>query len=223
MIDVSLSEKAVAGGLRTITDVGARLSLAKPSLRESRSPDTRERLEEPVQDGAVEILESRQTMAISTLRPDGWPQTTIVGYVNEGLTLYFLVFRTSQKLANIRRDKRISIAIGGEPIDPDRLTAVYAAAHASEVTDPKERARAWSLLQSRHPNLIDFELPERTQAAMIKATCQFVSVLDYRQGAGHVDEISVSKEGEAQHQPRIEQWGSATVKPGMLRRRVTPA
>ena len=170
-----------------------------------------------MQNNAVEILESRRTMAISTLRPDGWPQTTIVGYVNEGLTLYFLVFRDSQKLANIRRDKRVSVAIGGEMIDPDHLTAVYAAAHASEVRDPKERARAWNLLQSRHPNLVHFELPEPTEAAMMKATCQFLSVLDYREGPGHVDEISISDEGRATYQPRIEPWGSATVRPGMVR------
>lgn len=174
-------------------------------------------LEGEVQNNAVEILESRQTMAISTLRPDGWPQTTIVGYVNEGLTLYFLIFRGSQKLANIRRDKRISVAIGGEAIDPDRLTAVYAAAHATEVKDPKERARAWSLLQSRHPNLVHFELPDPTEAAMMKATCQFITVLDYREGPGHIDEIAISDEGRASYHRRTEPWGSAAVRPGMVR------
>jgi hypothetical protein len=40
-----------------------------------------------MQDKAIEILNSHRIMAISTLRPDGWPQTTIVGYANEGLTL----------------------------------------------------------------------------------------------------------------------------------------
>jgi nitroimidazol reductase NimA-like FMN-containing flavoprotein (pyridoxamine 5'-phosphate oxidase superfamily) len=172
-----------------------------------------------VQNSAVEILDSRQTMAISTLRPDGWPQTTIVGYANEGLTLYFLVLRTSQKLANIRRDRRISFAIGVEPVHPDRLTAFYAAAHACEVVDPKERGRAWSLLQSRHPNLNHFDLPQRTEAAMIRATCQHISVLDYRKGPGHIDELSISDEGGTRQYPRTEQWGSATVKPGMLRRK----
>src|SRR5436190_8373489 len=93
-----------------------------------------------MQVSAIEILDSHRTMAISTLRPDGWPQTTIVGYVNGGLTLYFLIFRSSQKLANIRRDNRISIAVGGEPRNLDDLTAVYAAAHASEVTNSGERA-----------------------------------------------------------------------------------
>jgi len=159
-------------------------------------------------------------MAISTLRPDGWPQTTIVGYANEGLTLYFLIFRSSQKLANIRRDKRISIAVGGEPEELDQLTAVYAAAHAIEVTDLNERDRAWRLLQSPHPNLAEFELPERTEAAMMKAACQFVSVLDYRKGPGHVEEVAIGDGGAVQRDSRTEQWGSAAVRPGMLRPKV---
>src|SRR6266498_1439778 len=101
-----------------------------------------------MQESAIEILDSHRTMAISTLRPDGWPQTTIVGYANDGLTLYFLIFRSSQKLANIRRDRRVSLAVGGDSKELSQLTAVYAAAHASEVTKPEERARAWRLLVS---------------------------------------------------------------------------
>jgi nitroimidazol reductase NimA-like FMN-containing flavoprotein (pyridoxamine 5'-phosphate oxidase superfamily) len=180
----------------------------------------RDEPEVPVQENAVEILDSHRTMAISTLRPDGWPQTTIVGYANEGLTLYFLIFRSSQKLANIRHDNRISIAVGGEPKDMEQLTAVYAAARAIELTDAQERIHGWTLLRSRHPNLIDFELPERTEAAMIKATCQFVSVLDYRKGLGHIDEISVTDEGTARHHARTDEWGSEAVKPGLLRPKI---
>lgn len=170
-------------------------------------------------EGAVEILDSHRTMAISTLRPDGWPQTTFVGYANEGLTLFFLIFRSSQKLANIRRDMRVSLAIGGDEKEISQLTAVYAAAHAVEVTDPKERARAWNLLESRHPNLVDFELPERTDAAMMKAVCQFVTVLDFRRGPGHTEELSVSEGGAQREGVRTDVWGTSAVKPGMLKRK----
>ena len=168
-------------------------------------------------DNAIEILDTQRTMAISTLRADGWPQTTIVGYANDGLTLYFLIFRSSQKLANIRRDKRISIAVGGDPKELDQLMAVYAAAHASEIKDPEERERAWSLLQKRHPNLADFELPAPTDAAMIKAKCQFVSVLDYRKGLGHIDDLSIDEQGAARQGARTDQWGSTAAKPGLMR------
>jgi nitroimidazol reductase NimA-like FMN-containing flavoprotein (pyridoxamine 5'-phosphate oxidase superfamily) len=170
-------------------------------------------------EAAADILNSHQTMALSTLRPDGWPQTTFVGYANEGLTLYFLVFRSSQKLANIRRDMRVSLAVGGEAKELSQLTAVYAAAHAVEVTDPGERARAWTVLVSRHPNLVDFELPDRIDAAMMRAACQYVTVLDYRKGLGHTEQLSVSDGSTRRHGVKTDDWGSSAVKPGMLRRR----
>ena len=169
--------------------------------------------------GAVEILNCHRTMALSTLRPDGWPQTTFVGYANEELTLFFLIFRSSQKLANIRRDMRVSLAVGGDEQEIRQLTAVYAAAHAIEVTDPTERARAWSLLESRHPNLVDFELPDRTEAAMMKAVCQHVTVLDYRKGAGHTEELSLTEGHEQRQGARTDQWGIAAVKPGLAKRK----
>ena len=40
---------------------------------------------------AIAILDAHRVMAVSTIRPDGWPQVTIVGYANDGLLLYFLI------------------------------------------------------------------------------------------------------------------------------------
>ena len=58
----------------------------------------------------VGLLDANRVMAIATVRPDGWPQATVVGYVNEGVVLYFLCGLDSQKAANIARDERLSIA-----------------------------------------------------------------------------------------------------------------
>lgn len=124
-------------------------------------------------------------MAISTVRPDGWPQTTFVGYANVGLLVYFLIFRSSQKLSNIEKNDRISIAVGHEPRNLSELQAVYAGALASEVSDPEEREQAWRLLAERHPNLGGSYLPDPADAAMMKARCKHVSVLDYGMGMGH--------------------------------------
>jgi nitroimidazol reductase NimA-like FMN-containing flavoprotein (pyridoxamine 5'-phosphate oxidase superfamily) len=132
-------------------------------------------------------------MAVSTVRPDGWPQTTMVGYANDGWTLYFMIFRTSQKFVNIQHDDRISIAVSGEPSHLSEIKAVYAGAHASEVTDPKEREVAWSLLLKRHPNLGDFGMPDETETALMRASCKFVSVLDYSQGIGHAEALTVGE------------------------------
>jgi len=44
---------------------------------------------------AIDILDAHRTMAIATVRPDGWPQSTIVGYANDGFLIYFMVSRNS--------------------------------------------------------------------------------------------------------------------------------
>ena len=146
---------------------------------------------------AIEILGENRTMAISTVRPDGWPQTTIVGYSNDALILYFVIFRASQKFANIAAESRISIAVGKEPQDIRLAEAVYAGAIASEITDPAERDHAWQTLMQRHPNLAGTAIPDPSAAALMRAECLHLSVLDYSQGLGHADalHLAVEKKG----------------------------
>jgi len=157
---------------------------------------------------AIRILDTHRIMAISTVRPDGWPQTTIVGYANVGLAVYFLIFRSSQKFANIQHDNRISLAVGEEPRDVRELNAVYAGAHASEVSDAGEREDIWRLLRQRHPNLARFELPDPSEAAMMRAGCKYVSLLDYRIGPGYSRSLTIETEGEAIAADGKDDWGS---------------
>jgi nitroimidazol reductase NimA-like FMN-containing flavoprotein (pyridoxamine 5'-phosphate oxidase superfamily) len=144
-----------------------------------------------VEENAIRILDSHRILAISTVRPDGWPQTTIVGYANDGWVIYFLVLRSSQKFANIQQDDRVSVAIGGEPRDLRELKAVYAGAHASEVTDLKQGEHAWRLLVERHPNLADLGLPKGSETALMQAVCKHVSILDYSRGLGHTEALTI--------------------------------
>ena len=143
----------------------------------------------------IRILNAHRIMSISTVRPDGWPQTTIVGYANEGWTVYFLIYRSSQKFANIEHDDRVSIAVGQEPRDLNELAAVYAGGHASEITEPEQRERAWKLIMERHPVLAAFVMPKPSAAAMMQMTCNYVSILDYTQGLGHTEELRVGGTG----------------------------
>jgi nitroimidazol reductase NimA-like FMN-containing flavoprotein (pyridoxamine 5'-phosphate oxidase superfamily) len=143
---------------------------------------------------AIEILDAHRMVAISTVRPDGWPQTTIVGYANQGWTLYFLIFRSSQKFANIQHDDRVAIAVSPDTSFLGEIKAVYAGAHAREVTDPEERAIAWELLMERHPNLFDFGLPDNSDTALMRAACKYVSVLDYSKGIGHTEALTVGED-----------------------------
>jgi nitroimidazol reductase NimA-like FMN-containing flavoprotein (pyridoxamine 5'-phosphate oxidase superfamily) len=148
---------------------------------------------------AIHILNAHRVMAISTVRPDGWPQTTIVGYANDGLLIYFLISRDSQKFANIQNDDRVSLAIGQEPGDLRELEAVYAAARAAELTGPRQRKQAWRLLVERHPNLADFELPDEAKAALMVARCEHLSVLDFAKGLGLSNRRAGAKGAETEN------------------------
>lgn len=149
---------------------------------------------------AVEILGRNRIAAISTVRPDGWPQTTMVGYANDGLVLYFVIFRSSQKFSNIGHDDRVSIAVGREPLDIRLAEAVYAGAIASEVTELEERDRVWRVLSERHPNLTGTAPPDPSTTALMRAECVHLSILDYSQGLGHSDalHLALPHEGMAQ-------------------------
>jgi nitroimidazol reductase NimA-like FMN-containing flavoprotein (pyridoxamine 5'-phosphate oxidase superfamily) len=138
---------------------------------------------------ALTILDANRIMSIATVRPDGWPQATIVGYANEGFRLYFLIYRDSQKFANVARDNRVAVTVGKEPSALKAIKAVYAGCEVREVTDLKERDRAWMLLAKRHPNLTDLAPPQTAEVATMAAECRYVSVLDYSQGLGHTESL----------------------------------
>src|SRR5690348_2319018 len=79
------------------------------------------------------LLEQHRTMTIATLRPDGWPQATTVGYANDGLTLYFLCGPDSQKAANLARDNRVSLTIDDDTPQVMEITGLSMAARATVV------------------------------------------------------------------------------------------
>src|SRR3954452_490483 len=99
-----------------------------------------------MKDKAVAILDQNRLMAVATVRHDGWPQCTMVGYANEDILIYFVVSRQGQKFANIAKDDRVSLVVGRDFHDPSTIKALSIAARASEVRDPKQRARAVKLL-----------------------------------------------------------------------------
>lgn len=142
---------------------------------------------------AITILNANRIMTIGTVRADGWPQTTMVGYANEGWRLYFLVYRSSQKFENMSRDNRVSISVGQEPHALRDIKAVYAGCFAQEVTDLAERSLAWQLLAERHSNLTDLAPPGTDEVAIMRADCKHVSVLDYSQGLGHTEVLTVGE------------------------------
>lgn len=147
----------------------------------------------------ISLLDGRRTMRIATNRPDGWPQTTTVGYANDGLVLYFLCGKDSQKASNLSRDDRVSLAIDDDPDQVMQIKGLSMAAHARRVIDDAEGAKALGLLFARYPAQegMTLDLPSPGDVALFRVVPKVISVLDYSLGFAHTDLIPCEDESAA--------------------------
>jgi nitroimidazol reductase NimA-like FMN-containing flavoprotein (pyridoxamine 5'-phosphate oxidase superfamily) len=143
----------------------------------------------------LEVLDQHRIMTVATNRADGWPQSTTVGYVSDGLTLYFLCSPQSQKAANLSRDNRLSLTIDHDASDPLAITGLSMAAQAQVVTDPTELAKALNLLRLKYPEYAAFPAPKPEEIAVFRVTPKVISILDYTKGFGHTELVTVWKDG----------------------------
>lgn len=138
------------------------------------------------------LLDQHRIMSLATLRPDGWPQATTVGYVNKGLTLYFLCGLESQKARNLARDERVSLTIDHDTADLMAITGLSMAARARAVTDPAEANEILRLLPTKYPEYTapPVPMPKAEEVRIFRVTPTVISVLDYSQGFGHTDLVN---------------------------------
>jgi len=140
----------------------------------------------------LRLLDQHRIMTVATLRPDGWPQATTVGYVNEGLTLYFLCGLDSQKAKNLARDDRISLTIDHDTADLMAITGLSMAAHAHAVTDRAEAEKVLRMLPRKYPDAppLPMNMPSPDEIRLFRVTPAVISVLDYSKGFGHTDLVT---------------------------------
>src|SRR5512132_1420695 len=108
-------------------------------------------MDEEIRDKILTLLDQHRIMTIATLRPDGWPQATTVGYANEGNTLYFLCAPDGQKTRTLALDDRVSLTIDHDTPQVMEITGLSMAAHAKRVADPAEAEKALRMLMLRYP------------------------------------------------------------------------
>jgi nitroimidazol reductase NimA-like FMN-containing flavoprotein (pyridoxamine 5'-phosphate oxidase superfamily) len=139
-----------------------------------------------------QLLDKHRILRIATLRPDGWPQVTTVGYLNEGLTLYFMSGRESQKARNLARDNRVSLAIDEDTSDPMAICGLSMAALAEPVTDEGTIGRVLAMYPTKYPEYAAM-MPnlELSGVAVFRLTPKVISVLDYTKGFGHAELTTV--------------------------------
>jgi nitroimidazol reductase NimA-like FMN-containing flavoprotein (pyridoxamine 5'-phosphate oxidase superfamily) len=157
----------------------------------------------------IDLLNQHRIMTIATNRADGWPQATVVGYANDGLIIYCLISRDSQKFTNITRDPRVSLAIANDYPQPLQIRGLSIAARAVEVTDAGERDHVAEILLKRYPEYKVMPRPDPAAVPVMRLTPEVVSVLDYSRGFGHSDLVKVTDRDLAEFvEARRHHWAS---------------
>jgi general stress protein 26 len=133
----------------------------------------------------LDLLRQHSVLTLATVREDGWPQATTVGYVHDGLTLYVGCAAHSQKVRNIERCNKISLTVGHEQDHWSRIRALSMGATAEVVTDPVDIARATELILAKFPQVKCMPMPGPDSFAFLKIVPKVISILDYSKGFGH--------------------------------------
>lgn len=146
-------------------------------------------MDDDIRQKILALLNQHRIMTVATLRPDGWPQATTVGYVNEGLTLYFLCGLDSQKAKNLARDNRLSLTIDHDTADLMAITGLSMAGRAQPVEDRAEAEKVLRMLPLKYPEAkpLPMKMPEPGDVRIFRVTPSVISVLDYTRGFGHTD------------------------------------
>src|SRR5262245_1131185 len=152
-------------------------------------------MDETIKQKILSLLNEHRIMTLATIRPDGWPQATTVGYVNDGLTLYFLCGLESQKAANIAKDNRVSLTIDHDTDQIMEITGLSMAARATAVTDRAEAQRAIDMMPLKYPaqrTALPGPMPKPEDVRIFRLTPVVISVLDYTKGFGHTGLVTCS-------------------------------
>ncbi|MGE3249050.1 MAG: pyridoxamine 5'-phosphate oxidase family protein [Hyphomonadaceae bacterium] len=139
----------------------------------------------------LDIIAKHRVMTVATLRPDGWPQATTVGYASDGMTLYFLCGADSQKAANLSSCNKVSLTIDDDADQIMELKGVSMAATAEFVLDPALVSKLYTMLIAKYPGAENLPPPDPATVRYVRLTPKVISVLDYSKGFGHTDLVAV--------------------------------
>lgn len=140
-------------------------------------------MDEAVRAKILDILRSQHMMAIATIRPDGYPQATLVNYVHDGLTLYFASDAASQKAGNIKRNNKVSVVIAKETRDFYKLSALSLSGLATRLSEREATPVALDLFR-RLPQSKRYVPEDPRQLVVFSITPVAISLVDYSSGYG---------------------------------------
>lgn len=135
----------------------------------------------------IRLLDEVPDMTIATVRPDGFPQATVVSFVHDDLRLYFGTFAGAQKALNLAECDKVSCTVTHPYRSWDEIEGISLGGHASRVTDADEFQRAVELLMTRFPQAVEYQSDDYGEIVMFRVDPVVISLLDYSKGFGHTE------------------------------------
>jgi len=139
----------------------------------------------------LEQLKAHHNMSLATVRPDGYPQATMVAYANDGLTLYFACDRDSQKVRNLRHSPKVSLTISKDWAGWKQIRGLSMGASAKLLARPADIRRAHALLARKFKNMKGLSAEDLAATVFVRVQPKVVSLLDYRRGFGWTQLVRV--------------------------------
>lgn len=131
------------------------------------------------------VLKKNYGGTLATLRPDGTPQASGVGFVNEGLVLYMAMDPNSQKKMNIDQNPNVGFATFKDYYKWDRVKAVQLAGRCQVVTDQAEIDKISMLFAQKFPWVVESKMvldwyAKQGSVPYYRLTPHTVAYLDYQ-------------------------------------------
>lgn len=133
----------------------------------------------------LQLLAEHRYMALATVREDGFPQATTVGYVHDDLTLYFGCSLNSQKAYNLARNNRVSMAISHDYSDWRKVRGLSIGGTAERLTEFDDIVAATDRFISKFPQTSGLGLEDMLGTVFYRVTPMAISVIDYTERFGH--------------------------------------
>lgn len=141
-------------------------------------------MDEALKAKILDVLRSQHVMTLATIRPDGFPQATIVNYVHDDLTLYFATDPASQKAGNISLNNKVSAAVADETKDFYKLRGLSLSGIATRLLK-KDAAEELALnLFCRLPQSKRYVPLDPKHLAVFSIAPVAISLVDYSTGFG---------------------------------------
>jgi PPOX class probable F420-dependent enzyme len=90
----------------------------------------------PLPEAARDLLDATTFVVLTTVNPDGGPQSSVIWVKRDGDTVVFSTIRGRRKTRNMQRDPRVSLC-GYDPGDPYRYFEVRGRVTLTEESGPE--------------------------------------------------------------------------------------